>query len=86
MRVEFLLVLLFKAENNLNRARALGYLASVCDNDRRSVLKNVRSNILACNGIFGNALLIKTHLQESQLEFVQIERSSREKGRAVFAY
>lgn len=62
MAVQFLLVLFFKAKDDLNGARMHGGLSSVGANDTGGVLKNVRSDWLAIYGVFSDAFLVAAHL------------------------
>jgi hypothetical protein len=61
MAVQFLLVLFFKAKDDLNRAGVHRGLPGLGTNNAGGVLKDVRGNRLAVDGVFGNAFLVATH-------------------------
>ena len=63
MTVQFLLVLFFKAKDNLNRAGVHRGLSGFGTNNAGGVLEDVRGNRLAVDGVFGDAFLVATHLR-----------------------
>ena len=63
MTVELLLVLLFQAEQDLHGASVLRDLAGLGDHDLRSILEDVRRDVLAGNGVLRDTLLVHAHLR-----------------------
>jgi len=62
MAVQFLLVLFFKAEDDLNRTGVHGSLSSVGTNNTGGVLEDVRGDCLAIDGVFSDTFLVTAHL------------------------
>lgn len=79
MTIQFFLVLFFETKYDLYGTCALGHLAGFCDDNMRRIsvyqlhessnhtiqdpLEYMRRDIPACYGIFSNAFLIATHLE-----------------------
>ena len=62
MAVQFLLVLFFKTEDNLNGTGVHRGLSRFGTNNAGGVLEDVRGNRFAVDGVFGDAFLVATHL------------------------
>lgn len=62
MAVQFLLILFLEAKKNLDGAGVHSGLSRVGTNDAGGVLKDVRGNCLATDGVFGDTFLVTTHL------------------------
>jgi len=65
VRVEFLLVLLFKAEDDLDGNAASGDFASLADDNLRGVLEDMCGDVFASNRVFRNSFLIATHQRQN---------------------
>jgi len=63
MAVQFLLVLFFKAEDDLNRTGVHRGLSRFGTNNTGGILKNVRSDRFAIDGVFSNTFLVAAHLR-----------------------
>lgn len=63
MAVEFLLVLFFQAEDDLNGARVRGGLSSGGTKDTGGVLEDVGGDDLTIHGVFSNTFLVAAHLR-----------------------
>lgn len=62
MAIEFLLVLFFQTEDDLNRTRVHGGLASRGAKNTGGVLEDVRGDGLAIYCVFGDTFLVTAHL------------------------
>ena len=63
MAVEFLLVLFFQTEDDLNGARVHGGLSSGGAKNTGSVLKDVGGDGLAIHGVLSDTFLVAAHLR-----------------------
>jgi hypothetical protein len=63
MAVEFLLILLFQAEDDLNGTRVHGGLPSGGAENTGGVLEDVRSDGSAIHGVFSDTFLVAAHLR-----------------------
>ena len=64
MAVEFLLVLLFETEDDLNGTSVTGSLPGRCAEYAGGVLEDVRGDGLAIHCVFSDALLVTAHLRD----------------------
>lgn len=66
MAIQFLLVLFFEAENDLNGTGLHGGLPRWGAEDASGVLEYVRRDSLAIHGVLGDTFLVATHLRVHQ--------------------
>lgn len=75
MGVQFLLVLLLEAEDDLDWTRGLSNLPLGCDSNTTGILEDVGLDIFSTNGILRNTILIRPH-QSQDLERSLVDFSS----------
>ena len=63
MAVQFLLVLFFETEDDLNGTGVHGGLPTVGTNNAGGILENMRGDRLAIDGVFSDAFLVAAHLR-----------------------